>query len=98
MRVEDVLQEIAKLKSNDKEPEFLVIHPNSLYDLLRSDRFFSLDQLSHPIRDGEIGRIFGIPVVISNQIKPETAILCPRGFNYKEILVRKEFNPSRRDS
>lgn len=91
-----ILDEKAKLYSLGKDDNLVVVlHPGDIAELLKDIHFANVvgyePQIA--IRNGEIGKIYGVPVLISNTINQGTLV-----FVKEKSLDTYEFdyNPSKR--
>ncbi|GAG16177.1 unnamed protein product, partial [marine sediment metagenome] len=98
----DVLQDsIFEFCDNNFEiPNSLIIHPQQLTDLLQDRNFISSSQYSNiPIEKGEIGRVFGIRVFVSDILPPNEILVTNDSINTNSLLVKLDgdlINPSKR--
>jgi len=64
--IEDILDSIAEVMKTGYQPKFIVISPRGVSQLLQDERFMDISRYGNKtsFRQGEIGRIFGISIVV----------------------------------
>lgn len=92
-----ILDEKAKLYSLGKNDDNLVVilHPGDIAELLEDIHFVNCVGYGPHIgiRNGEIGKIYGVPVLISRAMKPGTLMFVKeKSFD----IYESDFNPSKR--
>lgn len=74
---EDIMDASAVIRSNKWSPDFMLIHPNQMNDLLKASTFtdFSKYGAREPLLRGEIGQISGMRVLVSTNMPDGNALL-----------------------
>jgi len=77
LAVEDVIDAVVKVKGNKWNPVFLVVHPNAIGNLIKSTSFMDAAKYAtvDTILTGEIGKIAGLRVLATTQIKDSCAMV-----------------------
>lgn len=101
MNTNEFLDIIAEAKANYLGLTLTIImHPADATELLKDMRFFPASNYSShkAIKLGEIGSMFGVPIIVSSQVLEGNAVIVPEGIGiqYGEDYAEKRINPSRR--
>ena len=63
----DIVEGVRSLRENDYEPDLLIVDLDGYTDLLNDDNFNrATDEGDDLVREGEIGRVAGVPVIVDN--------------------------------
>lgn len=73
---EDIIAGLGVIRANKWTPDFILIHPNQVNDLLKSSAFRDASQYGSPdvLLRGEIGMISGVKILVTTNIFDGTAL------------------------
>jgi len=66
-RIDEILEKIEEVLKSGHEPKYIIMSPKAVAELVQDQRFMDVSSYSGTAqspRRGEIGKIFGIPVII----------------------------------
>jgi len=74
---ESIVSAVTAIKSRKWQPKFIVIHPEALGGILKSQMFIDAAKYgsNEPIVNGEIGKIAGLKVLVTTQIDNGVALV-----------------------
>jgi len=74
---EDLVAASTKIRANKWTPNFMLIHPNQMADLIKDNRFIDTSRYgsSEPILTGEVGKVAGMKILTSTNMIEGVALL-----------------------
>lgn len=91
-----IMNAIVEVQKSGYVPELVIIGPEDLGELLQETKFLPLGSYpySSPVATGEIGKIFGVKVLIDPRLKAGKIKVNDKIIEEKEEV--REWNPSQR--
>lgn len=74
---EDIVAAVTKIRANKWTPDFMLIHPNQMSDLIKDNRFIDTSRYgsSEPILNGEVGKVGGLKILTSTNMIEGVALV-----------------------
>jgi len=96
---DDIAIAAGKIRSRKWKPNFMLIHPNQMADLLRDTRFIDASKYgsNEPIVNGEIGKIAGLKVLVSTHI-PDGVMLIVDSTRAAWLAIKRPIDMKRWDN
>jgi len=94
-----IVKAVTAVKARKWRPQFIVIHPNALGGILKSNMFIDAAKYgtNEPIVNGEIGKIAGLKVLVTTQM-PDGAALVIDPTRAAWFAVRRRLDMKRWDN
>lgn len=88
---EDIIAAVTKVRASKWAPNFMLIHPNQMADLIKDNRFIDTSRYgsSEPILTGEVGKVGGVKILASTNMFEGVALIMDSTKAAYLVLKRK---------